>query len=62
MERAIDMWEGRIWAIDGAIEPAKSFWYLVDFVWHRGNWRYATKEDCPASIEVCDLHGDRQIL
>jgi hypothetical protein len=62
LQKSLDLWEGGIRATGGAIEPDKSFWYLIDFVWHRGKWRYATEADCPAELTVLDLNGDRKVL
>ena len=57
MQGALTAWEGGIRATGGAIEPEKSHWYLIDFVWHHGKWRYATVEETPAEISVKDCNG-----
>lgn len=41
MQDAIDLWEGGIRATGGAIVPPKSHWYLIEYVWKEGRWRYA---------------------
>jgi hypothetical protein len=46
----------------GVIEPDKSFWYLIDFVWHHSTWRYATDDDCLAKLSVLDLNGNHKVL
>jgi hypothetical protein len=56
-QEALTAWEGGIRATGGAIVPEKSHWYLIDFVWKNGNWKYATIEETPASISVRDCHG-----
>jgi hypothetical protein len=33
MKAAMDTWEGGLWATGGALEPKKSFWYLIRFCW-----------------------------
>jgi hypothetical protein len=33
MQQAIDHWEGGLKATGGALVPAKSYWYLIAFVW-----------------------------
>jgi hypothetical protein len=38
LQKSLDLWEGRIHAMGGAIELDKSFWYLIDFVWQHRNW------------------------
>jgi hypothetical protein len=39
MQGSEDNWEGCLMASGGALSPAKSFWYLIDYIWdnaHRG--------------------------
>jgi hypothetical protein len=62
LQKSLDLWEGGIRATGSAIEPDKSFWYLIDFVWHQGKWTYATIDDCPAELTVLDLKGVRKVL
>jgi hypothetical protein len=56
------LWEGGIRATGGAIEPDKSSWYLIDFVWHQGKWTYVTIDDCPGELTVLDLKGVQKVL
>ena len=44
-------------ATGGALVPDKSYWYLLDFEWKRGEWRYATEDETPAEIMVNDMDG-----
>jgi hypothetical protein len=62
LQKSLDLWEGGIRATGSAIELDKSFWYLIDFVWHQGKWTYATIDDCPAELTVLDLKGVRKVL
>lgn len=62
MQDALTAWEGGIRATGGAIVPEKSHWYLVDFVWTNGLWRYASIEETPASISVRDSDGNVKVL
>ena len=32
--------------------PTKSYWYLLDFTWQNGSWRYRTKTDMPGDITI----------
>jgi hypothetical protein len=50
MKQALDLWEGGIRATGGAIVPEKSHWYLIDFKWQQGNWRYVTEIEVPAQL------------
>ena len=62
MQEALDHWEGGLRATGGAIVPEKSYWYLVDFQWKQGEWRYAMKEEAPAMVYVRDPEGVWQTL
>jgi hypothetical protein len=33
MQEGLDLWEGLIKAMGGALVPEKSYWYLLDFKW-----------------------------
>lgn len=57
MQRALDTWEGAIRATGGAIIPDKSFWYLIGFQWHEGQWAYKEMDDAPAVLSVKDCDG-----
>jgi hypothetical protein len=58
MQRALNTWEGAIHATGGAIVPPKSFWYLIGFKWHEGNWSYKVDNDAPAILSVCNCIGN----
>jgi len=40
MQAALDMWSTGLQVTGGALVPAKSFWYAIDFWWSTGHWRY----------------------
>ncbi len=42
MQKAIDCWEGTAKVTGGALEPSKSWWYLVFFEWKDGEWTYGS--------------------
>ena len=58
MQQAVNMWEGGLSATGGALDPSKSHWYLIDFVWEHGEWRFARKEDMEANIHIRDRSGN----
>ena len=62
MNDFLDNWEGALRATGGALVPAKSHWYLVDFVWSGATWRYARIDETPAELHVRDQFGQVQKL
>jgi hypothetical protein len=60
--RVVDCWEGSVRATGGALVPAKSYWYLLDFKWIRGAWRYRSKEAMPGEITIRGVDGVRVTL
>jgi hypothetical protein len=62
MQKALSAWEEGLRATGGAIVPKKSHWYLIDFVWDKGNWRYMKIEESAADIQICDCTGAVKIL
>jgi hypothetical protein len=39
--------------------PEKMFWYLIDFEWVGGNWRYKEIKDCPGKLYANDIKNNR---
>ncbi len=62
MQTVIDHWEGGLRATGGAIVPKKSYWYLIDWIWERGKWRYATQEDIPGNLTIRDTCGTQRVI
>jgi hypothetical protein len=58
MQLALDFGEGGFRASGGAIVPDKSHWFLIDFKWQQGNWRYVTDIEAPAQLRVRDCDGN----
>jgi hypothetical protein len=54
LQAALDLWEGALRATGGALDPSKSFWYLIDFVWDNKKFRYRTIEEMPGDLVVKD--------
>jgi ribonuclease HI len=61
MQDVIDHWEGGLRATGGAIVPKKSYWYLIDWIYDRGNWRYATQADIPGDLTIRDTCGTKRV-
>ena len=65
MQEAMDLWSGGVKATGGAIRPDKSFWWLIDFQWHRsGKWCFKRIEDVAEDFElkVVDPEGRQVVL
>jgi Reverse transcriptase (RNA-dependent DNA polymerase) len=57
MQRSITDWEGGLRITGGALEPSKSWWYLINFQWEAGSWRYMKIDECQAEVSVRDPYG-----
>jgi len=62
LQEAVDRWEGVLSATGGAIVPEKTYWYLIDFCWHGGVWRYCSNSDRAGSLSVNDISGERKVI
>lgn len=62
IQLSLDTWEGGLRATGGAIVPEKSHWYLVNFKWCNGRWKYCSSSENPASLTVKDIHGNIKLL
>jgi hypothetical protein len=62
MQNVIDRWEGGLRATGGAIVPKKRYWYLIDWIYDRGHWRYATQEDIPGDLTIRDTCGTKRVI
>jgi hypothetical protein len=53
MQDVVDLW-GKGWG--GALNPAKSYWYLIDFKWipQKLHWDYKTKAEIIGEITICN--------
>ena len=58
MQRSLDHWEGGLRVSGGALSPAKSFWYLLDYRWTGTTWRHRTIDEMPGDIT---LKGDDRV-
>ena len=61
-QEAVDRWEGGLTATGGAIEPTKTFWYLIDFQWDGSRYQYRTMDDMPGEISIKDCNRQRVTL
>jgi hypothetical protein len=64
LQPAVDRWECLLRASGGAIEPIKSWWVLVNFVWDDNleNFNYRSIDEMPGELTVRDHTGTRRTL
>jgi len=55
------MWDNLMEVTGAAIAPDKCWWYLVDFTWNQGRWKYSDDGD-QFNLTVRDKHGTDQTL
>ena len=59
MQQALNSWEEGLRLTGGALAPDKCCWYLIDFVWEDGCWRYATMVERLAALTALNNKGER---
>jgi hypothetical protein len=52
MQQVLNMWEGLLRATGGALRDDKSYWYLIDYTYRNGVWKYRSKSDLQGNIDV----------
>jgi hypothetical protein len=62
MQRSLDLWSGGLATTGGQLEPLKTFWYNISFIWSNGSWRYASKQEVPTSLTMLNSDGSRSTL
>ena len=59
MQEALNHWEGGLCTLGGALVPSKSHWYLVNFKWTNGSWKYCSTAYELGGITMQDHLGNR---
>jgi hypothetical protein len=59
VQSALTLWSGGVSATGGAINPVKSFWWLIDFKWNprAGLWSFRRNNEMPGVLEMPGLTG-----
>ena len=58
MQASLHDWERLIEVTGGCLVPDKSSWYLVDFVWNKGNWTCQDPVDARFHLEAKMHNGE----
>jgi len=59
MQQLVDNWEGLLCATGRALVPSKCFWYLIDFQYVNGTWKYISKPQAPGELQIKDANQER---
>ena len=51
-QRMLNTWEGLLEATGGALRPEKCFWYMIDFYYTQGKWKYKKQSQMPGILTV----------
>ena len=57
-QRGLDSWVGYLSCAGGTINPEKSYWYLVDYLWTGTQWRYRSAQEMPGEVTTPNLEGE----
>jgi hypothetical protein len=60
MQECLKTWEQAIDITGGQLEPSKTYWYLIQFRWKDGKWKYNTKTDTHAELFM--TNADQQYV
>ena len=61
-QAGLNYWVGFLQATGGAINPDKSYWYLLDYKWTGAQWVYRSMEEMPGDLQAPNPSGDVQPL
>jgi hypothetical protein len=64
MQEVMNTWEGGIRATGGALNPSKSYWYMIDFKWvpDKLRWDYKTVSEVTGKIQVRNPQQELETL
>ena len=52
-QEGVESWERALKFTGGALKATKCYWYLIDFQWKKGIWKYVDTEGT-----MCEIKGD----
>jgi hypothetical protein len=62
IQQNINLWTGGLSTTGGQLEPSKTYWYNIQFLWNQGRWKYATIQETPGNVTTTDAQGNRVVL
>ena len=57
-QRGLDSWVGYLSCTGGAINPEKSYCYLVDYLWTGTRWRYRNAQEMSGEVNAPNPEGE----
>ena len=61
-QAGLDQWVGFLQATGGAINPEKSYWYLLDYEWTPSGWSYRSQDSMPGELVAPNPGGEIKAL
>jgi len=62
MQDSLLLWHGLLQATGGDLVPDKCFWYLIDFKWERGQWRYIQWDESAWPLRIHRENGTSVVI
>ena len=62
IQESLNWWEASCRTTGGAIVPEKSHWYLIDFVWKDGKWKYIEPHPNDTPLTVRNPFGRWEVV
>lgn len=64
IQECLTLWAGLVRSTGGAINPEKSFWWMIDFKWvpSLGCWKFRRKDKMPGSLSLMGLTNQMEGL
>jgi hypothetical protein len=59
MQTLLKFWDGGIIATGGLLEASKTFWYMIDFTWETGDWKYKNTYTENTQLHMKSSHGEQ---
>jgi len=58
-QKAVHIWRQGVIQTGGALRPEKCKWYLINFKWRNGKYKYCDVSDDPAKIFLKNTNGEK---
>ena len=62
VQESLNWWESTCRTTGGDIRPDKCHWFLIDFIWHHGKWKYVPIHPDDPPLTVQNPYGRREVV